>query len=179
MPIDIWSYGCILAELLTGYPLFPGENEVEQLACIMEVFGPPPAPMVAASTRKKQFFEPDGSPKLVPSTRGKKRRPASKVHLVADVFRESTWLSSLCGACVRAPLFCLSARTLTGVQDLATMLRCGDASFVSFLEGCLQWDPDTRFTPDQAFQHPWIQVRRVGVADVVADVVSTVAGSVR
>lgn len=33
----MWSLGCILAELYTGYPLFPGENEVEQLACIMEV----------------------------------------------------------------------------------------------------------------------------------------------
>ena len=36
MAIDMWSFGCILAELYTGYPLFPGENEVEQLACIME-----------------------------------------------------------------------------------------------------------------------------------------------
>lgn len=37
MAIDMWSLGCIMAELYTGYPLFPGENEVEQLACIMEV----------------------------------------------------------------------------------------------------------------------------------------------
>lgn len=37
MAIDMWSLGCIMAELHTGYPLFPGENEVEQLACIMEV----------------------------------------------------------------------------------------------------------------------------------------------
>lgn len=37
LPIDMWSFGCILAELYTGYPLFPGENEAEQLACIMEV----------------------------------------------------------------------------------------------------------------------------------------------
>ncbi|GFO38506.1 dual specificity tyrosine-phosphorylation-regulated kinase 4 [Plakobranchus ocellatus] len=26
MPIDMWSFGCILAELYTGYPLFPGES---------------------------------------------------------------------------------------------------------------------------------------------------------
>jgi dual specificity tyrosine-phosphorylation-regulated kinase 2/3/4 len=25
--IDMWSFGCIMAELYTGYPLFPGENE--------------------------------------------------------------------------------------------------------------------------------------------------------
>lgn len=37
MAIDMWSLGCILAELYTGYPLFPGESEVEQIACIMEV----------------------------------------------------------------------------------------------------------------------------------------------
>lgn len=37
MAIDMWSLGCILGELYTGYPLFPGESEVEQIACIMEV----------------------------------------------------------------------------------------------------------------------------------------------
>ncbi|TSS60392.1 Dual specificity tyrosine-phosphorylation-regulated kinase 4 [Bagarius yarrelli] len=37
MAIDMWSLGCILAELYTGYPLFPGESEAEQIACIMEI----------------------------------------------------------------------------------------------------------------------------------------------
>ncbi|KAJ8002753.1 hypothetical protein DPEC_G00162220, partial [Dallia pectoralis] len=36
MAIDMWSLGCILAELYTGFPLFPGESEVEQIACFME-----------------------------------------------------------------------------------------------------------------------------------------------
>ena len=26
--VDMWSLGCILAELLTGCPLFPGADEV-------------------------------------------------------------------------------------------------------------------------------------------------------
>lgn len=40
MPIDMWSLGCILAELLTGYPLLPGEDEGDQLACTIEVICP-------------------------------------------------------------------------------------------------------------------------------------------
>ena len=67
-PIDMWSFGCILAELFIGKPLFPGElragehstqircmhgrlqsvvfcagdNEQDQLRCIVQVLGPPP-----------------------------------------------------------------------------------------------------------------------------------------
>lgn len=78
MAIDMWSLGCILAELYTGYPLFPGENEQEQLACIMEVFGPPEKYLVEKSARKKLFFDSNGKPKPVVSSKGKRRRPSTK-----------------------------------------------------------------------------------------------------
>ena len=48
--------GCILAELHTGFPLFPGENEVEQLACIMEVLDLPPEELIIHATRRRLFF---------------------------------------------------------------------------------------------------------------------------
>jgi len=38
----MWSVGCILAELFLGYPIFPGENEKEQVLLFMEVLGVPP-----------------------------------------------------------------------------------------------------------------------------------------
>jgi len=41
---------------LTGFPLFPGENEQEQLSCIMEVLGVPEKYLIEKSTRKKLFF---------------------------------------------------------------------------------------------------------------------------
>ncbi|KAG0053988.1 hypothetical protein BGZ83_012157 [Gryganskiella cystojenkinii] len=78
MAIDMWSLGCILAELYTGYPLFPGENEQEQLACIMEINGVPERYLVEKSSRKKVFFDSNGNPKIVVNSKGKKRKPNSK-----------------------------------------------------------------------------------------------------
>ncbi|KAL1818553.1 hypothetical protein ACET3Z_013422 [Daucus carota] len=39
--IDMWSVGCVLAELLLGRPLFPGESGVDQLVEIIKVLGTP------------------------------------------------------------------------------------------------------------------------------------------
>lgn len=76
--IDMWSLGCILSEMFTGYPLFPGENEQEQLACIMELLGAPPLSLVDRGSRKKLFFDSHGSPRVFPNSKGKKRRPGAK-----------------------------------------------------------------------------------------------------
>eukprot|EP01035_Chromulina_nebulosa_P018508 gene18508-24225_t len=39
--VDIWSAGCILAELLYREPLFPGNTDLEQLSLIFNIFGTP------------------------------------------------------------------------------------------------------------------------------------------
>lgn len=39
--IDVWSVGCILAEMLTYKPLFPGKDYIQQLKLILEVVGTP------------------------------------------------------------------------------------------------------------------------------------------
>lgn len=39
--IDIWSAGCVLAELLLGQPIFPGDSGVDQLVEIIKVLGTP------------------------------------------------------------------------------------------------------------------------------------------
>lgn len=39
--VDMWSVGCLFAELLTRKPLFPGKEETEQLEMIFEVVGSP------------------------------------------------------------------------------------------------------------------------------------------
>ncbi|KAJ8261895.1 hypothetical protein GJAV_G00159680 [Gymnothorax javanicus] len=78
MAIDMWSLGCILAELYTGYPLFPGESEVEQVACIMELLGLPPNDFIQTASRKRLFFDSKGNPRNITNSKGRKRRPNSK-----------------------------------------------------------------------------------------------------
>ena len=39
--VDIWSVGCIMAELLTGQTLFPGTDHIDQLKSIMNLCGTP------------------------------------------------------------------------------------------------------------------------------------------
>ncbi|XP_031552249.1 mitogen-activated protein kinase 14-like [Actinia tenebrosa] len=39
--VDIWSVGCIMAELLTGKTLFPGNDHIDQLTKIMKLVGKP------------------------------------------------------------------------------------------------------------------------------------------
>ena len=76
--IDMWSLGCILVELFTGRPIFPGESEAEQISCMVEVLGVPSAKMLARATRRSFFFEADGRPKMGVNSKGKRRVPGMR-----------------------------------------------------------------------------------------------------
>ncbi|CAB3406303.1 unnamed protein product [Caenorhabditis bovis] len=39
--VDVWSIGCILAELFRGKPIFPGRSELEQISVIFGILGTP------------------------------------------------------------------------------------------------------------------------------------------
>ena len=44
--VDYWAIGCIMGELADGNPMFPGENEVDQLDCIIKILGNLPEDLV-------------------------------------------------------------------------------------------------------------------------------------
>lgn len=62
--IDLWSVGCVLAEMLLGLPLLPGHDNYRQLERIIDMFGPLPQSVLAAGkdTQKFYIWEPTQSP---------------------------------------------------------------------------------------------------------------------
>jgi dual specificity tyrosine-phosphorylation-regulated kinase 2/3/4 len=50
--IDMWSFGCIMAEMYIGYPIFPGESENDQASRIIEMLGVPSPEVYAVSQRR-------------------------------------------------------------------------------------------------------------------------------
>lgn len=137
MSIDMWSLGCILAELLTGYALLPGEDEADQLACIIELLGMPPQKLLDQSKRAKNFITAKGYPRYCATT-----LEDGAIILSGGLSRRG------------------KPRGPPGSKDLRKALKgCDDVLFLNFLRGCLEWDPDFRMTPSVALKHSWFRRR--------------------
>lgn len=138
MPIDMWSLGCILAELLTGYPIFPGEDEGDQLACIIEIQGMPSQKLLDQSKRARNFISSKGYPRYCSVTTG----ADNQVQLTGGRSRRGKH---------RGP---------PGSKELVTALKGNDDPlFLDFMKRCLEWDPAVRMTPPQALRHAWLRRR--------------------
>ena len=59
--IDMWSFGCIVCELHTGYPLFPCKNEDELITYMYEYMGSPPDHVLEISNSAHKFFDENGT----------------------------------------------------------------------------------------------------------------------
>ncbi|KAG8196742.1 hypothetical protein JTE90_014476 [Oedothorax gibbosus] len=54
--IDMWSLGCVIAELFLGWPLYPGSSEYDQIRYISQTQGIPAEHMLNAATKTNRFF---------------------------------------------------------------------------------------------------------------------------
>ncbi|KAG9118960.1 regulator of ime2 [Ceratobasidium sp. 392] len=77
--IDIWSTGCVMAELMLGQPLFPGESGIDQLVEIIKVLGTPTREQI--KTMNPNYME--------------HKFPQIKPHPFSKVFRPRTSADSL------------------------------------------------------------------------------------
>ena len=83
--IDVWSAGCVLAELLLGSPLFPGDSAVDQLVEIIKILGTPTRDQILAMNPHYTDFKfpavrPNPWHKIFPTA-----TPADALNLVRDL----------------------------------------------------------------------------------------------
>ncbi|CAD8111379.1 unnamed protein product [Paramecium primaurelia] len=55
--IDMWSIGCVIAEMLLGEPLFPGESATDQLVEIIKILGTPTIDQIKQMNPQQQQFK--------------------------------------------------------------------------------------------------------------------------
>jgi dual specificity tyrosine-phosphorylation-regulated kinase 2/3/4 len=83
--IDVWSLGCIVAELYLGRPIFHGKDELDQFYSIMEVLGLPPAHMIEKSAKKNFLMENLKKNSLIqPKTRIPGSKPLKTIITASD-----------------------------------------------------------------------------------------------
>jgi len=90
-PVDIWSVGCIFAEMVSGRPLFPGNTDADQLQRIFKALGTPNEAMYPSITElpdwKPTFtqYEAQPWPSIVPALEANGGRPG--VDLLASTLQ--------------------------------------------------------------------------------------------
>lgn len=83
--IDMWSLGCVAAELYLGNPLFPGSNEFDQISKITSVCGNLPLYMIKNCAKRNKFYLFD---QLTNSFRLKTREEYEQVkHFLLSLFQ--------------------------------------------------------------------------------------------
>lgn len=132
--IDIWSLGCIIAELWAGYVLFQNDSIQSLLARIVGIIGPFPTHMMAAGRFVPQYFSQDGqlyreveAPSAGNSPQQAGMSPDRRIHMY-----------------------------LPKRSSLRQRMRTDDEEFIDLLTCMLRLDPADRPTAIQALHHPWL-----------------------
>eukprot|EP01064_Diplonema_japonicum_P038125 TRINITY_DN9131_c0_g1_i1.p1 TRINITY_DN9131_c0_g1~~TRINITY_DN9131_c0_g1_i1.p1 ORF type:complete len:456 (+),score=75.82 TRINITY_DN9131_c0_g1_i1:75-1442(+) len=135
--IDMWSLGCILVEMHTGFPIFDGRDEADQLLKMHATIGSLPESVVSrASTKKKQQL-------LEQTDTGFKLK-----QLVNGVNPKAKTLEEVLGANKGGPLGRRKGQPGHSPEDYKM--------FIDLINLILKYDPSERITPTEALKHPFV-----------------------
>ncbi|KAJ6254449.1 homeodomain interacting protein kinase [Anaeramoeba flamelloides] len=143
--IDMWSFGCLLAELFIGLPLFPGSNEYDQLARIIQLRGNIPKHLLTQSRVVKSYFN------LVDNE--------YQLKSIEEFYKENQIRPEKNRKCFTYTnlkdliLNCQVSKVENNEQKRQSVVR--KLILIDLLEGLLEIDPEIRWTPKEAIQHPF------------------------
>ena len=124
-PIDIWAMGCIMAEMFTLRPLFPGSSEADEIYKVCSVLGSPnraiwPAGMQLAAKMNFRFpqFSPTPLKQLFPHA------SLDAIKLMTDNLLYNPQKRPTAAQCLQYPFFKVGVETPTrGLQEPAPERR--------------------------------------------------------
>ncbi|GAB0201922.1 homeodomain-interacting protein kinase 4 [Grus japonensis] len=147
--VDVWSLGCVVAELHLGWPLYPGVNEYDQVRYICSTLGLPRGELLCAARKTWSFFQrvphPTGSWQLKPPD----KEMAKPIERRKYVFSS---LDQLAAANIHPVSY--------PIQE-ALAERCDLNGMVELVKRMLTWDSHERILPSAALKHPFISLQQV------------------
>ena len=153
--IDIWSLGCVVAELYTNEVTFQNDSELSMLSRIEAICGPFPRHMIDKGRNCHRIFTDSG---LI----------YEKILSSDDVDEEDSSHGSSSSENTEKFFFRVYQPKTTTIaarlgfdEDLLDQPLSGDdenrALFIDFVRKLLTIDPDKRPTAAEALDHPWIK----------------------
>ncbi|XP_008318437.1 homeodomain-interacting protein kinase 1 isoform X2 [Cynoglossus semilaevis] len=146
--IDMWSLGCVIAELFLGWPLYPGASEYDQIRYISQTQGLPAEYLLSAGTKTNRFFNrgPDSSYPL-----WKLKTPTEHEMEMGIKSKEAR---KYIFNCLDDMMQVNLSSHLEGTDMLAE--KADRREFIDLLKRMLRLDADKRITPTKTLGHPFV-----------------------
>nr|XP_006812981.1 PREDICTED: homeodomain-interacting protein kinase 2-like isoform X2 [Saccoglossus kowalevskii] len=146
--IDMWSLGCVIAELFLGWPLYPGSSEYDQIRYISQTQGLPAEHLLSKATKTTRFFRRDINNDY-PLWRIKTpNEHESETHIKSKEARKYIF------NCLDDMVNVNFPNDLEGSELLAE--KADRREFIDLLKRMLTIDADQRINPAEALNHPFI-----------------------
>ncbi|XP_053550181.1 homeodomain-interacting protein kinase 4-like [Bombina bombina] len=151
--IDMWSLGCIIGELHTGCPLYPGAHEYDQIRYIYDTHGMPKSQLLTAGGKTFNFFK-----KIIDKNVGSKWSLKS----AEEYWSETKIIPYETRKYLLKSLDQLKLINAQSYSDNDFMAEYYDReNMVSLIKQMLTWDSHERISPNLAMRHPFISVREI------------------